>query len=350
MALRVIYNDFSEVDQDKPPMNGKSLPAVNLGPRSGAAVWRTRAGLYVTLTKAKLTAMVAFTTLVGFVLGARGPMSTVALVGTLIGTAVAAFGAAAFNQWMEVRQDRQMEHTCGRPLPARLMPPAEALFAAVGMLIAGPVILALTANLYTALLALASALVYLLLYTPLKTKTPLCTFVGAITGAIPPRLGWTAAAGRLEPGAWVLGSILFIWQIPHSLALLWKYRASYRRAGFRVFSAVDDSGRTTALIALLHCLMLVPVSLLAVSAGLAGWLYAACATAFGLALLMLSVDFLRKRTDLSARRLFAGSIVYLAVLMTVILADRSPTPRPAHPADVADAAPTTALIAAGGSG
>jgi protoheme IX farnesyltransferase len=330
-------------------MNGKSLTAVNIESRPAPAVWWARAGLYVTLTKAKLTAMVVFTTLVGYVLAARGPMNVAALAGTLVGTAIAAFGAAAFNQWMEIHRDIRMEHTRGRPLPARLMPPAEAFLAAVGMLIAGPVVLALAANLYTALLAFASAVVYLLLYTPLKTKTPLCTFVGAITGAMPPMLGWTAATGRLEPGAWVLGSILFVWQIPHSLALLWKYRASYRRAGFRVFSAVDDSGRTTGLIAFLHCLMLVPVSLMAVAAGLAGWLYAACATALGLALLALSLDFLRRRTDLSAGRLFAASIVYLAILMAVILIDRSPISETAHPG-VADASPVATLSAAGGSG
>jgi protoheme IX farnesyltransferase len=331
-------------------MSGKSLSTVNVEPRPALAAWWARAGLYFTLTKANLTAMVVFTTLVGYVVAAREPMNIVPLAGTLIGTAIAAFGAAAFNQWMEVRHDRQMEHTRGRPLPARLMPPAEAFLAAVGMLIAGPVILALTANLYTALLALASAVVYLLFYTPLKTKTPLCTFVGAITGALPPMLGWTAAAGRLEPGAWVLGSILFVWQIPHSLALLWKYRTSYRRAGFRVFPAVDDSGRATALIAFLHCLLLIPLSLLAVAVGLAGWFYVACATTLGLALLVLSFDFLRKRTELSARRLFAASIVYLAILMAVILIDRRPTADSARRVGAADAAHTATLVAAGGVG
>ena len=179
-------------------------------------------------------------------------------------------------------------------------------------------------------LSVVTILTYLLCYTPLKTRTPLCTLVGAVSGALPPVIGLAAAAGCLDAKAWVLGATLFVWQIPHFLSLAWLYREDYARGGFRMLPVIDRSGTATGLVVTLWTLALLPVGLAAMLAGLAGWVYAIGSLLLGLGLLALGLELYRRRSNVCARRLFLASIVYLPVLLGVMVADRGPVASQVH--------------------
>jgi len=290
--------------------------------------WAHRLGAYIELTKARLVALVLITTVVGFLLGAGEPLRWELLAWTVIGTALAALGANAFNQVMERRLDRRMERTRRRPLPAGDLGTGEAAVMAVGMMIAGPALLAIFVNTLAAGLALAAALIYLAIYTPLKTRSPLCTLVGAICGALPPMVGWSATTGRLDAGAWVLGAVLFLWQIPHFLALAWLYREDYARGGFRMLPLLDRHGDVTTIVIILYSLALLPACLAATMAGLAGWAYAAASLLLGGGLVALALELRRRRTRTCARRVFLASILYLPLLLGFMVADRGPITNP----------------------
>ena len=283
-----------------------------------------RVSAYLALTKARLALLVVFTTLAGYVLGTEGSIAWSRLAWTLVGTGLTAVAANIFNQWMEVRADGRMLRTSNRPLPAGTIPPQHAFALASGMMSLGLALLLLAVNPLSALLAAVAAAVYLVAYTPLKTRTSLCTLVGAICGAIPPMIGWTAATGRLSGGAWVLGGTLLVWQIPHFLALGWVYRKDYARAGFRILPVLDRSGDLTALLAILYCLALVPTSIAASLVGLAGAGYAAVAFFLGAGMIGLAVQFHHRRTAVRARRLFLASVAYLPLLFGAMLMDRGP--------------------------
>ncbi len=279
---------------------------------------------YSELTKARLVSLVLFTVLVGYVLGHAGRAGWAALGWTMLGSALAALGANALNQWMEQTRDGRMNRTRNRPLPAGRLTSRRALLVSTTLVIAGPMVLALATNLTAAALAALAAAWYLGVYTPLKTRTSLCTLAGAVCGAIPPMIGWSAASGKLDCGAWVLAATLFVWQIPHFLALAWLYRDDYARGGFVMLPMIDPAGDITALVVILFSLALVPAGLCATLAGLAGWVYATGSVLLGAGLLGLGFELYRRRSRASARRLFLASVIYLPLLLGVMVADRGP--------------------------
>ncbi|HVN33220.1 MAG TPA: heme o synthase [Thermoanaerobaculaceae bacterium] len=276
------------------------------------------------LTKARLTLLVVATTAVGFLMAGGPRRGGAALAWTVLGTALAAAGSMALNQALEAVRDARMERTRNRPVPSGAIQRRTAL--SVGVLTAstGLAVLALKANVLTALLGLAVVLIYTLVYTPLKPRTPLCTLAGAVCGAIPPMMGWTATGAPLSFGAWLLAGVLFLWQIPHFLALAWLYREDYARGGFRMLPAVDPSGRVTGQMAVLYALALVPVGVLGALGGMTGWLFAAGAVALGVALVTFALRLAALRTEPVARRLFLATLVYLPILLGLMVADRVP--------------------------
>lgn len=300
---------------------------------------------YLSLTKPRITLLVLATTAAGFWLGSAGALDPTLLVRALVGTALVAAGTSAMNQVLERDVDALMARTRARPLPAgRLGTLPAAVFA--GALAAGGVAyLALTVNFLTAILAAAAFLIYDLAYTPLKRVHPLCTLVGAVPGALPIAGGWTAATGRLDAGAWALFAILFLWQLPHFLALAWLYREDYREASLRMLSVDDPEGRHTRHRALTFTLALLPVSLVPSVLGLAGPVYFGAALLLGGAFLVRAAIFFRSGKQLAARKLFRYSLVYLPLLLAVLSLDgRSPASSTApSPASEAPEAAAVAL-------
>jgi protoheme IX farnesyltransferase len=273
---------------------------------------------YMELSKARIVLLVLVTTAAGLAL-APGAVDLMLLLNTLLGTALIAGGTNALNQYLERDLDRRMNRTRLRPLPDGRMSEAAAVRFAVTAAVAGAAWLSLTVNPLAAGLALITLVTYLFAYTPLKTRTPLCTLVGAIPGAIPPLIGWAAAAGRLDAGAWVLFALMFLWQLPHFLAIGWIYRDDYARAGFSILSVVDPTGAASGRQALLYGLALVPVSLLPAALGIAGPIYLAAGILAGIVLLGAIMEFASDRNRLTARRLFMTSNVYLIIIMTFLV-------------------------------
>jgi protoheme IX farnesyltransferase len=286
----------------------------------------TRLAVYAELAKIRLIALVLVTTAVGFAMADAGPFWSVGLVWTLLGTGLAAAGAMALNQWLETERDALMERTRHRPLPAGLLSRRHALLFGLATAAVGLAALAVAVNLLTALLGLLVVVLYAAVYTPLKTRTPLCTLAGAVCGAIPPMMGWSAAAGRLGFGAWLLGFVLFLWQIPHFLALAWLYRDDYRRGGFRMLPVVDPDGRVTAAFVMVYTAALLPVTVAAVAGGLAGRAYGAGAVILGALFLAAGGHLALVRSAASARRLFLASLLYLPLLLGMMVIDRRPVP------------------------
>lgn len=272
------------------------------------------------LSKARLSFLVLLTTLVGLLLGWRGPMDYTILTATLLGTALSAAGASALNQWIERDLDGLMRRTADRPLPAGRMHPSDALMFGLLCCGCGVALLAFLVNFLTAGLSLLTVIIYAALYTPMKRYSELNTLIGAIPGALPPLLGWTAATGRADLGGWILFLILWFWQMPHFLAIAWLYRDQYAAAGFKMISTRDPEGWATAWQALIYSTALTAISLLPGLLGLATPYYFFAALALGAAMVFLSVDFLRVRTPAAARRLFFASIIYLPLLLGVLIA------------------------------
>ncbi|NIR44792.1 MAG: protoheme IX farnesyltransferase [Gemmatimonadetes bacterium] len=275
-----------------------------------------------TLTKPGITRLVLVTAAVGFYLGSSGGFDGIPLFHALLGTGLLAAGTNALNQYAERRVDAAMKRTAKRPLPAgRLRAPTALAFSA-GISVAGFVYLMALVNTLTAALGAAALLIYIFVYTPLKRRSWLCTLVGAVPGAIPPLMGWTAATGRLDPPAWVLFGIVFLWQMPHFYAIGWMYRQDYARAGFPMLPVLDDEGTRTARQIVLYTLALLAVSLLTTVMGLTGALYLFGALTLGLAFLGLGLVLAAARTGLNARRLFLGSVIYLPILLLLMVADK----------------------------
>jgi len=277
--------------------------------------------LYLELAKARLAALVVLTATVGYVLAARGSFRLTVLAWTVVGTALTAFGANILNQWLEADRDRCMERTRNRPLPAGRIGRRTALIWGLASAAIGLVVLELGTNLLTALLSLFVILLYVLVYTPLKVRTPLNTIVGAVCGAVPPMMGWTAATGHLELGAWILGGILFIWQVPHFLSLAWLYRDDYARGGFKMMPTSDPDGAVTGRAAFIHALALLPLTGALAAAGVTGMTYLVASQLVGVAFVALGWTFARNRVRLTARRLFLASIIYLPVLLALMVSD-----------------------------
>ena len=281
-----------------------------------------RAADWVTLTKPRLNLLVLITTMAGLYLAEPSGVSLTLLVNTLVGSALVAGGAAALNQVLERTTDASMRRTRNRPLAAGRLGVAEG--AALGALLslAGLAELAVFTNLTAAAVAAVTLVSYVFLYTPLKTRTSLATLVGAVPGALPPVIGWAAATGTVSGPAIVLFAIVFLWQMPHFLAIAWMYRDDYARAGIPLLPVLEPDGRRTGHQALLYSAVLWPVSLLPVITGLAGLPYSIVATVLGFLYIGLSVRFAQERSVPTARRLFLFSILYLALLLGALVLNR----------------------------
>lgn len=277
---------------------------------------------YLDLAKPRVVGMIVVTTLVGFYLASRGPTDAWLLFHTLASTALAAAGTLALNQYLERDLDAIMLRTRSRPLPARRLEPNEALL--FGSLVAafGIIYQACAVGPVVALVTSATTGSYLGLYTPMKRWTPFCSPVGAVSGALPPVAGWAAAAGRLDVGAWVLFAILFLWQLPHSLAIARMYREDYARAGIRLLPVIDPDGGSTGRQIVVNSAALLSVALLPTLVGLSGGLYFCSALILGLMLLGFSVQLARSRALEDARRLLFASLIYLPTLLAIMAADK----------------------------
>jgi heme o synthase len=279
-------------------------------------------GDYVALMKPRLNVLVVATSAAGYYLGAPRGVDGAAMAQAVAGTALVAGGAAVLNQLYERDTDALMRRTRRRPLPAGRVTPADARVFGMALAAAGLALLAARANWLAAALALATILIYLAVYTPMKRRTPLATLVGAVPGALPALIGWTASRGEVAGGGAALFAIVFLWQIPHFMAIAWLYRDDYGKAGFPMLAVIDPEGRRAGRQAFWYAAALVPVSLLPSFAGVAGPIYLAAALALGIALLVLAARFAAARSEPSARALFFGSIVYLPLLWVVLIGNK----------------------------
>ena len=284
---------------------------------------RTRMFDLAELVKARLTLLVLLTTAAGFYLGAQSPFSYAALFHAVFGTAAAAAGAAALNQWWERKLDAMMRRTKMRPVPAGRMRAAEALTLGIVLSIFGVGYLAIACNALSATLAAITILIYIFCYTPLKRASTANTLVGAVPGAIPPMIGWAAARGTIDVGAWSLFAILLLWQLPHFFAIAWMYRDDYSRAGFRMISSDDRSGERSASQSVFFCILLLVIAGLPTFLGIATPIYLAIELALGGFFIVVAMRFLKKRTVTAARLLFITSIVYLPLLLGALVLTKS---------------------------
>lgn len=286
---------------------------------SGIKAWL---GDWAELMKARLSLLVLLTTLVGLYCGSGGQLELWRTVFTLLGTSLVAAAAATLNEWIERDLDARMIRTAQRPLPTGRISPDEALVGGAIMAGVGLGILYFGVNAPVAFLAGMTVALYLFVYTPMKKWTALNTLVGAVPGAIPPLIGFVAGRGNLGLEGWALFSILFLWQIPHFLAIAWRHREDYRRAGFRMLPCRDEQGRVTGLVALVYCLALLAASIWPVYLQSAGLGYAVGAVVLGGAFAFLAGSFAWKPSMASARNLFLGSIAYLPILLILLVVDR----------------------------
>lgn len=277
---------------------------------------------YWTLTKPEVNFLIAMATAAGFCLALpvqSHPFPLILLVHTLLGTVLVGGGAGGLNQFVERNLDAKMRRTAGRPLAAGRMKPSEALWFGILLSVAGATYLAIAVNLLASLLAVMTLLSYLFIYTPLKLITPLCTVVGAISGATPTLIGWSAGSGRLDLKVWALYAVLFLWQFPHFMAIAWMYREDYGRAGFIVLPRFGNREHFMIWLVVLPVLALVPLSLVLIFLNYGGaWRM--------LAVLLLDLWFCchavraaRHRTNALARRLLFASVVYLPVLLVLMI-------------------------------
>ena len=297
----------------------KDLPAV---PAPLAVVRSTRVADYVELAKLRLNALVVATSAAGYYLGAAGTIDWWHLLIAVGGTAAVAAGAAVLNQVAERDTDALMRRTRLRPLPDGRVSLADARAFGVVLTGLGLSMLAARTNLAATALAAATVIVYLAVYTPLKRRSPLATLVGAVPGALPPLIGWAASNGAVTIAGAALFAIVFLWQIPHFMAIAWLYRDDYGKAGFPMLPVIEPDGRRTGRQAALYAAALLPVSLVPGLIGLTGPAYLVIAASLGLALFALSVAFARARTDAAARTLFLASIVYLPLIWAAMIADK----------------------------
>ena len=281
----------------------------------------SRAADFLTLTKPRLNSLVLVTTAAAYYLGGGEQLSWMLLFNTMVGTALVAGGASALNQYAERETDRLMHRTEMRPLPDRRLAPPDALWFGVLLSSIGVAQLSLFVNQLTAFVALLTLVSYVLVYTPLKTRSSLSTIVGAVPGALPAVIGWTAATNTVSIEAWVLFAIVFMWQMPHFLAIAWMCRDDYARAGIPLLPVIQPDGRTTGYQSVLYTAVLIPISLLPTVVGLSSVYYAVGAITLAAILMVLSLEFASTRSMAAARRLFFGTILYLPLLWIVLLAD-----------------------------
>jgi protoheme IX farnesyltransferase len=283
-----------------------------------------RATDFLELAKPRVVLMVLITAFVGFYVGSAAVPNYLELLQMLFGTALAAGGTLALNQYLERDTDSIMERTRHRPLPDGRLQPREAAWFGALITMGGLLYLALAVNLMSASVTAVITLTYLLLYTPLKRKSSLCMLVGAVPGALPPVIGWVAAGGALTVDAWVLFAILFLWQVPHTLAIARLYRDDYAKAGIQFLPVIDPDGGSTNRQIVSHCAALLIVSLLPTLLGAAGQLYFAVAFLLGIGFLTSGIRLAMESTLGRARRLLYASLIYLPALLLVMALDRRP--------------------------
>jgi protoheme IX farnesyltransferase len=286
--------------------------------------WLVRLADYWTLTKPEVNFLVLVSTLVGFYLASRGPLNLWRLLHTLMGTLLVASGTGTLNQYIERQSDKHMRRTANRPLPAGRLAAAEALCFGILLSAVGGWELWVFTNPLTSALALLTLGAYLLFYTPLKKRSPLCTLVGAVPGAMPPLIGWAAVRNSLSPDAWALYVILFLWQFPHLLAIAWMYREDYARAGLQMLPRNDREGRATVRQILGYSLVLLPASIVPVFLGQVGKAYLVGALVLGFGLLHYGMRLAANRSNSFARRLVLASIVYLPLVFALMMVDKTP--------------------------
>ncbi len=283
--------------------------------------WADRLSDYVEICKPRISFFVLISVAAGFLLGGDGEFQIWTLANALLGIALVAAGSSAVNQYYERDTDAQMDRTVSRPIPSGRLAAGEVLALGIVSGIVGCVYLAAFVNPLTATLAAATYLAYTLIYTPLKRVTSLNTAVGAVPGALPPVLGWTASGGSLDFNAFMMFAILFLWQFPHFMAIAWLYRDDYRRAGLRMIPAIDRRKKVTGFVAVGYALVLLPVSLLPGRMGLAGDIYLAVALFFGAVYLWTAVRFCIDESIRTARQLLMASLAYLPAVWLAMVGE-----------------------------
>jgi heme o synthase len=271
------------------------------------------------LTKPRIAFMLVLTSAAGFYLGSQGNFDFLLFFNSIIGITLLAFGVATLNQFIERRTDALMERTAKRPIPTQKVTPAEALVFGLILTVSAEIYLAFLVNALTAVLGLIVIVGYVLLYTPLKTKTSASTAIGAIPGAMPPLMGWTSSANEITLGAWVLFALLFLWQFPHFLAIAWMYKEQYRKAGILMLPVVEPEGKLTAIQIVTFTLMLIPISLAPFFIGVAGEIYLVGASILGLWFLISSIQTARAKSVEKARKLLLVSVLYLPIIFALMV-------------------------------
>ena len=285
---------------------------------------QSRAGAYAALTKPDVSLLVLITTAAGYYMGARGPVNWLHMLDAVLGTGLIAAGTAALNHYIERDSDRCMRRTASRPLPSGVLQPWEALLFGLALSIAGALYLYFTAGRLAAIVGSVACVTYLLAYTPLKKRTVWATFVGAFPGAAPPMIGWVAASGSVDAGAWLLFAILFLWQFPHFHAISWMYREDYARAGIQMLPVVDREGNRTFRQILVTAGLLIGVSLLPTALGLAGKIYLLGALVLCGLLLQVCVWAASSKTNVRAKWLMHATVVHIPLLFALMVFDKVP--------------------------
>jgi len=283
---------------------------------------REKLTAYVELTKPRIAFLLVLTSAGGFYLGTAGTFDLVLFANSMIAITLLAFGVATLNQYWERDTDPLMERTATRPLPTKRVTTVEALAFGVLLCLASEIYLLLAVNSLTAFLGLVVIVGYVLVYTPLKTRTSASTAIGALPGALPPLMGWTAAANDITMGAWALFVMQFLWQFPHFFAIAWMYREEYAKAGILMLPVVEPEGRLTARQIVMFAIMLLPVSLAPFFLGLAGPVFLVGAILLGIWFLWTSIQSARAKTKDKAKRLLLVSVIYLPLLFILMVADK----------------------------
>lgn len=308
-------------------MAGLSTSVLDIAPSVRPAhALRSAIPDFLALTKPEVNFLIVIATFTGFYLGYPGDPHNLPIeriLNTLFGTLLVASGAGALNQYLEHRFDAQMRRTSRRPIAAARLHPHAAAWFGIVLSVVGSVYLLTTVNALSSALAVFTAATYLLIYTPLKRKTPLCTLAGAVPGAMPPLIGWAAASGSItRANAWMLCAVLFLWQFPHFMAIAWMYRQDYARAGYLVLPPGEESGRFVSWQALLASLALIPVSMTPAGMGHAGPVYIVLAAILSVLFFYYSVGLAFQRSVLAARRLLLASIVYLPLEFCLLMLEK----------------------------
>ncbi len=298
-----------------------SMSVAEIGEAVQPISLRDRLNAYVVLTKPRIAFMLVLTAAAGYYVGSATPIDYGLFGWSMTGILLLALGVAALNQWFERATDSLMERTAKRPLPAGKVTSAEAFIFGAALTIAAQLVFYFLVNPLTAILGVVVIVGYVLMYTPLKTRSTLCTAVGAVPGAMPPLMGWTSAANEISLGAWALFALLFLWQFPHFLAIAWLYREQYERAGIKMLPVVDRSGVVTARQILIFGFLTLPVSLAPFFFGHAGFLYLVVASVAGLWFLFESFRMSRAKDDKAARRLLMASVLYLPIVFGTLVLD-----------------------------